>query len=56
MKAQGDQVSNALVREVLEGLDYSLQGNRKTKEGSSHPDRDAQFRYINDQVAEALAA
>jgi len=31
-------------------LGYSLQGNRKTKEGSSHPDRDAQFRYIHDQV------
>jgi Rhodopirellula transposase DDE domain len=56
LKAQGHQVSHTLVGELLEGLDYSLQGNRKTKEGSSHPDRDAQFRYINDQVAEALAA
>ena len=34
---------------------YSLQGNRKTKEGDSHPDRDAQFGYINTQVATALA-
>jgi hypothetical protein len=56
LKAQGHQVSPTLVGELLEGLAYSLQGNRKTKEGSSHPDRDAQFRYINDQVAEALAA
>src|SRR5439155_22353409 len=31
-------------------LDYSLQANRKTKEGSSHPDRNAQFEYINRQV------
>ena len=45
LKAQGHQVSHTLVGELLEGLDYSLQGNRKTKEGSSHPDRDTQFRY-----------
>jgi Rhodopirellula transposase DDE domain len=32
---------------------YSLQGNRKTKEGDSHPDRDAQFAHINTQVAAA---
>jgi hypothetical protein len=55
LQAQGHQVSHTLVGELLEGLDYSLQGNRKTKEGLSHPDRDAQFRYINDKVAEALA-
>ena len=30
-------------------------GNRKTKEGSSHPDRDAHFRYINETVSAALA-
>ena len=34
---------------------YSLQGNRKTTEGDSHPDRDAQFGYINTQVTTALA-
>jgi hypothetical protein len=51
----GHQVSHTLVGELLESLDYSLQGNRKTKEGLSHPDRDAQFCYINDKVAEALA-
>ena len=54
--AQGHQVSRTLVGELLEGLDYTLQGNRKTKEGWSHPDRDAQFCYINDKVSEALAA
>ena len=35
---------------LLHALDYSLQANRKTREGSSHPDRDAQFAYINAQV------
>jgi len=36
-------------------MDYSLQGNRKTEEGAEHPDRDAQFQSINDQVRRALA-
>jgi hypothetical protein len=55
LKAQGHQVSRALVGELLESLDYSLHRNRKTKEGLSHPDHDAQFCGINDKVAEALA-
>jgi Rhodopirellula transposase DDE domain len=55
-RAQGHQVSHTLVGELLGSLDYSLQGNRKTKEGGNHPDRNAQFSYINDKVAEALAA
>jgi hypothetical protein len=55
LQAQGHQVSRTLVGELLESLDYSLQGNRKTKEGSSHPDRDAQFCYINETVSAALA-
>ena len=42
--------------ELLRELGYSLQANRKTREGTSHPDRDAQFGYINDQVKQALAA
>jgi DNA-binding transcriptional ArsR family regulator len=37
-------------------LGYSLQANRKTREGTNHPDRDAQFRYINDCVKAALDA
>ena len=53
--AQGHQVSRTLVTELLNAAGYSLQGNRKTKEGDSHPDRDAQFAYINTQVAAALA-
>ena len=56
LQAQGHQASHTLVGELLEGLDYSLQGNHKTKEGLSHPDRDAQFCYINDKVTEAVAA
>ncbi|MGC1239202.1 MAG: ISAzo13 family transposase [Acidimicrobiales bacterium] len=52
----GHQVSHETVAGYLRSLGYSLQGNRKTKEGSSHPDRDAQFRHINQTVAAALAA
>ncbi len=42
--------------EGLRGLGFSLQANRKTLEGASHPDRDAQFGYINAQVSAALKA
>ena len=41
---------------IKRGLGYSLQANRKTREGASHPDRDAQFRHINAKVSAALAA
>src|SRR5215207_109486 len=47
---QGHRVSHQTVAALLHALDYSLQGNRKTKEGAAHPDRDAQFAYINAQV------
>ena len=40
-----------MVRHLLYELGYSLQANRKTTEGSAHPDRDAQFRHINAAVA-----
>ena len=50
LHAMGHAVSRQLVAELLAAAGYSLQGNRKTREGSSHPDRDAQFRYINQQV------
>ena len=52
---QGHQVSRTLVGELRNATGYSPQGNRKTKEGDSHPDRDAQFAQINAQVAAALA-
>jgi hypothetical protein len=49
-------VSHEKVAQLLRVLNYSLQGNRKTEEGAAHPDRDAQFGYINTQVSRALAA
>jgi hypothetical protein len=55
LQAQGHEVSRTLVARLLNGAGYSLQGNRKTTEGDSHPDRDAQFGYINTQVTTALA-
>src|SRR6202022_2781201 len=55
LQAQGHEVSRTLVAELLNETGYSLQSNRKTKEGDSHPDRDAQFGYINTQVAASLA-
>ena len=50
LKRQGHRVSYRTVAALLHDLDYSLQANRKTREGSSHPDRDAQFEHINRQV------
>src|ERR1700694_1475065 len=55
LPAQGHKASRTLVAELLNAAGYSLQANRKTKEGDSHPDRDAQFARINTQVAAALA-
>ncbi len=43
-------LSRRIVADVLHSLNFSLQGNRKTKEGDDHPDRDKQFRHINGQV------
>ena len=47
---QNHPVTDRTVAALLKESGYSLQANRKTKEGSSHPDRDAQFHYINGQV------
>jgi transposase len=52
----GHRIGHNVVAKLLRELGYSLQANRKTLEGASHPDRDAQFHYINDQVKAALAA
>jgi hypothetical protein len=46
----GFQVSQRLVGKLLRQLDYSCQANRKTREGSNHPDRNAQFEHINQEV------
>src|SRR5260370_1205132 len=48
-------ISHEKVAQLLHDQNYSLQSNRKTEEGADHPDRDAQFRYINAQVKRALA-
>jgi len=50
LEAMGHAISHRVVAAILHELDYSLQANLKTREGTGHPDRDAQFRYINDQV------
>ena len=50
LQGLGHTVSRQLVAELLAAAGYSLQANRKTREGPNHPDRDAQFRYINQQV------
>jgi DDE family transposase len=47
LQAQGHRVSERTVNRLLHDLGYSLQSNRKTLEGRHHPDRDAQFQYIN---------
>lgn len=46
LTAQGHEISHQSVAELLEDRGYSLQANRKTTEGSGHPDRDDQFQYI----------
>jgi len=46
----GHQVSDFVVRRLLGELGYSLQANAKTAEGGQHPDRDAQFGYLNEQA------
>ena len=55
LQGLGHRIGHNSVAELLRSLGYSLQANRKTLEGASHPDRDAQFAYINDQVKAALA-
>lgn len=50
LERKGYSLSNVTVAELLHRLGYSLQANAKTLEGASHPDRDAQFQYINSQV------
>jgi len=47
LKELGHHVSTRTVAHLLQSLEYSLQGNRKNREGKQHPDRAAQFRYIN---------
>ncbi len=51
----GHRTSHRMVAQLLHEMDYSLQANRKTLEGSSHPDRDAQFHQISDRSREFQA-
>jgi len=51
----GHRVRPQTVGDLLHGLGYSLQATRKTDEGASHPDRDAQFGHINAQTADFQA-
>jgi transposase len=56
LQARGFRVSAELVRRLLHQLGYSLQAPAKQNEGVQHPDRDGQFRYLNERAAERLAA
>jgi Rhodopirellula transposase DDE domain len=51
----GHQVSRSVIAKMLKAEKFSLQGNRKTREGSEHPDRDAPFDHIKTRVTTALA-
>jgi len=50
LEKQGYRIGRQTVATLLEEMGYSLQGNQKTKEGASHPDRDAQFHFIHDRI------
>ena len=50
LRSQGFDVGPTTVRGMLKKLGYSLQANRKMREGKQHPDRDAQFEHINARV------
>jgi hypothetical protein len=53
---QGHPVSEDTIQRRLREMDYSLQANRKDKEGESHADRDRQFRYLNETAKRFLQA
>jgi transposase len=55
LTAMGHRVSYRTVGRLLKALGYSLRANRKTLEGCTHPDRDAQFQYISQKTKEQLA-
>jgi transposase len=50
LKKMGHDTCKTVVRDLLRSLGYSLQANAKTREGGAHPDRDAQFNSINNEV------
>jgi hypothetical protein len=56
LQTMGHSIHHNVVADLLRQLHYSLQSNRKTREGTNNPDRDAQFGYINRRVKAALVA
>ena len=56
LRELGHEAHFTTVAGLLRGLGYSLQANAKTREGMQHPDRDGQFRHINETVAATIAA
>jgi transposase len=54
LRSQGYVVSHTSIGDLLKKLGYSLQGNRKTLEGGDHPDRNAQFEFINARAKDAI--
>jgi len=56
LTAAGHRVSDDTVGRLLKQQGYTLQRTQKTEEGAQHPDRDAQFRYVNEQAKQQLAA
>jgi hypothetical protein len=55
LRKAGHHTSHRMVAELLHAMDYSLQANRKTLEGATHPDRDAQFQHISGKILEFQA-
>ena len=55
LKERGFDICHEVVRQCLIGLRYSLQSNKKTKEGGTHEDRDSQFEYINNISKEFIS-
>jgi hypothetical protein len=55
LRRQGYPIAPTQIRQALHAMHYSLQGNRKIEEGQEHPDRNAQFEYINMRVETEMA-
>jgi transposase len=56
LQAKGHKISSRTVARLLKQQGYSLQSNKKTREGANHPDRDEQFQHIHDKVEDFLAS
>ena len=56
LNQKGHRVSYQIVADLLHAMEYSLQANRKTLEGTAHPDRNAQFEYIDGKIRQCLAS